>query len=250
LTSQSQVDALRTENFSLAEQNRAQAAQIENFQVHNRNAEGQLARTEESLALAEERLTLTQRQLATYQHQHEQLHEDYQHIADWKSRVSPEVRARLTDISRRCPSLQFDPQTGVSKLDTDILFDSGTEQLRPDGERVLGELVQLMRSSEAKGLKLLIVGHTDDRQISGRPERERYPNNFHLSAGRALAVADQLHRLGLPEERIGVAGFGPTQPVAPNLTAKERQKNRRVEIFVMAPEVPVIGWTESTPSLY
>ena len=32
------------------------------------------------------------------------------------------------------------------------------------------------------------------------------------------------------------------EPVATNGTAKDRQKNRRVEIFVMAPDVPVVGW--------
>ena len=63
-------------------------------------------------------------------------------------------------------------------------------------------------------------------------------------------VRDALRRLGLEPERMGVAGFGPHQPVAPNLTGEDRQKNRRVELFVMAPEVPVIGWTETTPNLY
>ena len=64
------------------------------------------------------------------------------------------------------------------------------------------------------------------------------------------AVSDALRRLGLEPERMGVAGCGLHQPVAPNLTGEDRAKNRRVELFVMAPEVPVVGWTESTPTLY
>ena len=250
LVPKTQVDALRMQNQSLSQQNRAMTAQVENLQVHGRNTEDQLMRTEENLALLEDRLGLNQKQLANYQREREQLHEQFQRVANWGSRVPPEIGNRLAEIARRYPSLQFDPKTGVSKLDTDILFDSGTEELKPGAEKVLQELVQLMKSAEAKDLKLLVVGHTDDRQIAGRPIREKYPNNFHLSAGRALSVADQLHKLGLPEERMGVAGFAQHQPVAPNLATKDRQKNRRVEIFVLAAEVPVIGWTETTPSVY
>ena len=80
--------------------------------------------------------------------------------------------------------------------------------------------------------------------------RERFASNFHLSTARALAVADQLRRQGLSERRIGVAGFGPHQPVAPTPQPGHRQKNRRVEIFVMAPDVPVVGWTDSGSSVY
>jgi chemotaxis protein MotB len=59
-----------------------------------------------------------------------------------------------------------------------------------------------------------------------------------------------MKRAGMPEQCMAVAGFGPYQPIAPNTTAQDRQKNRRVEIFIMAPDVPVVGWSDSTPSVY
>jgi chemotaxis protein MotB len=96
----------------------------------------------------------------------------------------------------------------------------------------------------------MVAGHTDNQLIAGKGVREKYPNNFHLSTGRALAVADRMKRAGLPEQRMAVAGFGASQPIAPNATAQDRQKNRRVEILVMAPDVPVVGWSDSTPSVY
>ena len=34
------------------------------------------------------------------------------------------------------------------------------------------------------------------------------------------------------------------------LDGELRAANRRVELFVMAPDVPLIGWTETTPTLY
>ncbi len=71
-----------------------------------------------------------------------------------------------------------------------------------------------------------------------------------MSAGRALAVADRLRKAGLPEDRMGVAGFGQYQPVSPNDTAESRQKNRRVEIYVLGPETPVVGWKENHDTVY
>jgi chemotaxis protein MotB len=59
-----------------------------------------------------------------------------------------------------------------------------------------------------------------------------------------------MKRAGLPDQRMAVAGFGASQPIAPNATAPERQKNRRVEVFVMAADVPVVGWSDSMPSVY
>jgi len=156
----------------------------------------------------------------------------------------------LADLSRRYPALQFDPSTGASKLDTDILFDSGSAELKPGAEPVLQELAGVLAAPEAHDLRIMVAGHTDDRKLARKPARDKYANNFQLSATRALVVADTLKRFGVEAQRMAVAGVGASQPVAPNVTPEDRQKNRRVELFVMAPEVPVIGWTETTPTLY
>jgi len=246
----SEFHALRSQNAALVERNQDQAARIENLQIHARNIEDQLMRAEENLALLEEQQELQRTQLANYRQEREQLHAQFVGLADWRSRMTPELSGRLAEISRRYPGLEFDPETGVSKLDTDILFDVGTAELKPAAEDLLRDLVGVLKRPEARDLKVMVVGHTDDRRVVKKPARDKYRNNFHLSADRALAVAELMHRLGLPEARMGVAGFGSHQPVAPNLTPKDRQKNRRVEVFVMAPEVPVIGWTETIPSVY
>jgi len=246
----SQVTSLESQNRALVEKNRAQQARIQNLETHSRNVEDQLMRAEEDLAILDEQLGLDRRQLVNYEAERDQLHSQVMGLIRGAAAPGPGIRARLAEISQQHPSLQFDPYTGVSKLDTDLLFDVGHAELKPGADDVLRDLVRLLNSPEGRELKILVVGHTDDRLIAGQPVREKYPNNFHLSANRALAVSDALGRLGLGPERMGVAGFGPHQPVAPNLTDDDRAKNRRVELFVMAPEVPVVGWTESTPTLY
>jgi len=246
----SQLTALKSQNVALVERDHAQAARIENFEIHCRNVEDQLIRAEEDLALLAEQSGLDREQLSNYEAERDQLHAQFTGLIRGRSPLAPEVRRRLEAISRQNPSLQFDPDYGASKLDTDVLFDVGQAELKPGADKVLRDLARLLTSPEGRDLKILVAGHTDNRLVAAKPVREKYPNNFHLSANRALAVCDELARLGVAPERMGVAGFGPHQPIAPNLTDEDRQKNRRVELFVMAPDVPVIGWPESTPDLY
>ena len=247
--SKSQLTTAETQNRVLVQQNRAQLAEIENLKAHTHNTENQLLRTEQELTTLQEQTDLNRKRLANYQQETNQLHEQFQGLSGGRRLPAP-VSQRLIDLSLRYPSLHFDPATGISKLDTDVLFDSGQSELKPAARSMLTELGQILQSPEAKELKVMVVGHTDNQRIAGKSTREKFANNFHLSTGRALAVADLLRGQGLSEQRIGVAGFGPHQPVVSNESPSERQKNRRVEIFVMAPDVPVVGWTESIPGAY
>jgi chemotaxis protein MotB len=245
-----EFNTCQAENRNLSDQNRAQLAELENLKVHSRDLEDRVIRSERQLARLQEQGTLDQKQLETYQHERDGLYEQFKGMAFGRGRMPPELGRQLADLSQRYPNLQFDPATGISKLDTDILFDSGEATLKPGAERLLDELARVLRSSAAGELKIMVTGHTDNQVIVGSAVREKYPNNFHLSTGRALAVADWMRRAGVPEQRLAVAGFGPYQPIATNATAGDRQKNRRVEILVMAADVPVVGWSESTPSVY
>jgi outer membrane protein OmpA-like peptidoglycan-associated protein len=191
-------------------------SEIENLKIHSRNVEDRLIRAEEDLARAD-------------------------NGGRRASTLPPGVSARLADLASRYPILQYDPATGISKFDTDLLFDSGDDRLRPGADRILAEFAELFNSPEASELKIMVVGHADSQGIKGHELRERYPTNWHLSAGRALVVADHLRAAGIPESRMGVAGFGQFQPVASNDSDNTRQRNRRVEIFVLGPETPC-GW--------
>ena len=246
----SQLTSLESQNKALAEKDHAQVARIQNLEVHCRNVEDQLMRAEEDLALLEDQLGLDRTKLENYRAERDQLQAQFTGLIAGRSPLAPEVSGRLAEISQRYPELRFDPNTGVSKLETDILFDDGRAELKPGAEEVLRELAQLLASPDAADLKVLVVGHTDDRLIGTKPVRDKYPNNFYLSAHRALTVCDVLRSQGLDAGRIGLAGFGSHQPVAPNMTEDDRRKNRRAELFVMAPDVPLIGWTETTPTLY
>jgi chemotaxis protein MotB len=246
LVPQSDFNACQSQNRMLSAQSRAQVAEIQNLRTHTRTTEDQLVRTEQELALLQEQVELDQKRLANYKAESGNLQEQFKGLS-LARHLPPAISKQLRDLSARYPNLNFDPATGVSKLDTDVLFDSGQAELKASAQAMLGELAHVLQSPEAGELKVMVVGHTDNQRMT---VHDRFPNNFHLSTARALAVADLMRRQGLAEQRIGVAGFGPHQPVVPNASAGDRQKNRRVEIFVMAPDVPVVGWSDSTPSMY
>jgi chemotaxis protein MotB len=250
LVPKTDLNASQTQNRALGEQNRAQMAEIENLKAHSRTLEERLIRSEQQLAVSQQRTQLDDQQLENFQRERDGLYEHFKSLAAGRGRLPPALSQQLVDLSRRYPSLQFDPESGVSKLDTDILFDSGEAMLKPGASQLLDELVQVLKSPTAGDLKIMVAGHTDGQLVAGKNVRDKFPDNFHLSTARALAVADRMKRAGLPEHRLGIAGFGAYQPIASNSTPQERQKNRRVEIFVMAPDVPVIGWTDSMSSAY
>ena len=74
----------------------------------------------------------------------------------------------------------------------------------------------------------MVSGFTDDRLVRGG-SRE-FPDNWALSAQRALTVTRALIGAGLPSTAVFAAAFGAEQPVASNADAAGRALNRRVEM--------------------
>ena len=99
LASRSDLDGALSRNSVLAEQNRAQLAEIENLKTHGHNTEDQLALSEQKLATLEEQLGLDKQRLANYQAEREKLHEEVQGLANARLPVPPEVNRRLAALS-------------------------------------------------------------------------------------------------------------------------------------------------------
>jgi OmpA-OmpF porin, OOP family len=102
-----------------------------------------------------------------------------------------------------------------------ILFDSGSDRIRPESTPTLKEIAQML--NEHADLKLLIEGHTDNVGDDAF--------NQTLSEKRANAVRDHLiANYGIEASRLQAKGFGETKPVGSNDTPEGRQNNRRVEL--------------------
>ncbi|MGD9644839.1 MAG: flagellar motor protein MotB [Pirellulales bacterium] len=244
------LTACETQARSFAEQNRALLAELENNKAHLHHMEDRVRRAEEDLALLDEESSDDRRKLVNYERERKVLQRQIGGLpGKGDGRIPLGVSARLAELSRRNPDLRYDPETGVAKFDHDVLFASADAVIEHDAEALLREFAGVFQAEDARDLKIMIVGHTDDQAISKKPARNRYRTNWELSTARALSVAEFLRRAGLPEDRMGVAGFAGNQPIAPN-EGIDRARNRRVEIFIIPPEMPVVGWTESMTSLY
>lgn len=103
-----------------------------------------------------------------------------------------------------------------------IHFDVGSDVIRPESIRALATIGDMLR--EHPTLQVCIEVHTDN---VGIPE-----NNRRLSEARALAVVTYLVAKGAEAARVQYKGCGDAQPVAPNDTPLNRQRNRRVELVM------------------
>ena len=83
-----------------------------------------------------------------------------------------------------------------------------------------------------EAITIATIGHSDNVPIAPR-NRDRYADNYALSAARARTVAEYLaERLDVHAEHVSIRGRGPDQPVATNSSAAGRQQNRRVELIM------------------
>lgn len=103
-----------------------------------------------------------------------------------------------------------------------ILFDTGSDRIRPESTPTLEQMGDMMTSHS--DLRIAIVGHTDSMGDDA--------SNQSLSERRAASVRRYLvETYGIDQSRLEDRGRGETEAVADNDTPEGRQQNRRVELI-------------------
>ena len=159
--------------------------------------------------------------------------------------LAQEIEKREAEEQRRIALEQAleDPLTkglvtfrdGRIGISGNVLFELNSDQLQAEGEEVLESLIRPLQAYLEQHDELLMVsGFTDDLPMH---PGNRYQDNWGLSAQRALTVTRTLTELGLPNDRVFAAAFGPHHPAVPNVDAESRAQNRRVEISTV-PRAP------------
>jgi chemotaxis protein MotB len=121
------------------------------------------------------------------------------------------------------------------QLPGDVLFDSGRDVLKKEGQTILLQIAEVVRGdSDLSKRQFQVAGYTDSKPLQGGP----FKDNWGLSAMRARSVLKLLTTPaeggggGLNPKRWSASGYGDTDPVATNETDEGRSKNRRVELVV------------------
>lgn len=117
----------------------------------------------------------------------------------------------------------------ISKLKSDILFDTGKADLKSAAMTNLGQMAAIIKKYPEN--LLTIKGYTDS---TGGAQI-----NQTLSEKRAAAVRDEFVKGGVPSNTINIVGMGPANPIGDNATADGRAQNRRVEVEITVDESKV-----------
>ena len=131
-------------------------------------------------------------------------------IADVQPTVEPSrpQESRLEKLLANIPPIQMP-------------FNSCT--IAPSMRPILDDVAAAWKDNQSQ--KILLTGHTCNIGTS--------EVNMRLGAKRAESVKKELVNRGVSPSKITTESRGDTEPIAPNTTDENRQKNRRVEIKLM-----------------
>ncbi len=175
-----------------------------------------------------------------------------QALAEYKQRADQlaVIEARFRELRSKLDKLnQFGvkvvPRNNrlVVQLPGDILFDSGKDDLKPQGKEVLSQVAEVIRGDkDLNNRYFLVAGHTDNVKY---PPGGYFKDNWGLSVMRARQVVVFLTAEpkagaktgggGLNPRRLAAAGYAEFDPIAGTVeqqSDEDKKKNRRVELVV------------------
>ncbi len=194
-----ELDSLRGTKDELAEVAEKRGSELASVKTNLEASQEELAELRKQRAAAEKRL-------AAYRELNKKLEE-------------------LVDTGKL--SVNFRGGQMVVELPSGVLFPSGRARLSRKGKEALEEVTDIL--IQFKDRRFLIAGHTDDQPIRSK----KFPNNWHLSAERAVSVLEFFVDEGFVPENLAAAGYGEHSPVAPNDSKENRALNRRIEIILV-----------------
>jgi chemotaxis protein MotB len=155
-----------------------------------------------------------------------------------ESNAKDEMDELYSEVNRLLESEGLSKQISVEKSERgvlltfqdNLLFDNGKAILKPEVKSILSSLGVILKNHDKK---IRIEGHTDNVPI----KNAAFPSNWELSTARAISVVNY-YTQELPDDKkilpnkFEVAGLAEFNPVAPNDSEENKQKNRRIEIIV------------------
>lgn len=113
----------------------------------------------------------------------------------------------------------------------DILFKENSVELTPEGDKVLDEVINVLKKYK---VYLVVRGHS----AKGETGQPTYPSKWELSSARATSVIRYIiEKGGIDPTLIRSVAYADTRPLVPETAPDAAIKNRRVEFYFHRPEV-------------
>jgi chemotaxis protein MotB len=235
--SEEEWQAKLRENENLQKQLSAEKAAHEKAESDVTDARTQIEQLRQELKKAGVDLSNLNANLAEQRAALEKLRSDKAQLDEIRKRFEA-LKQKLESLTKLGLNVTVRNNKMTIQLPGDVLFDSGRTDLKKEGRDILLKVADVIRNDkELNARAFQVAGHTDNKPLGGGP----YKDNWGLSAMRAREVLTFLVGPnegkppggGLPPNHWSAAGYGDTDPIAPNDKPEDMQKNRRVELVVL-----------------
>ncbi|MDR3529074.1 MAG: OmpA family protein [Rhodopila sp.] len=160
------------------------------------------------------------------QSKYDALQAQNQQLQQQNASMSEQIAADKTQISRLQGAIKY-------TVNSDLLFPSGGWQMSAQGKQIIARMAAKLVPTQQN--KIMVNGYTDNAPIGPALQQQGITSNEMLSQKRAENVMEFLVSQGMKPDLVEAHGYGDTQPVASNNTAKGRAENRRVELTLASP---------------
>jgi chemotaxis protein MotB len=113
-------------------------------------------------------------------------------------------------------------------LPHDVLFASGSVELKPEGQELISELTEEIK---LQPYQIAVLGFTDNVPV-GPKMQAQFPSNWEVAGARAASVVRLMQAEGVPSAQLVAVSQGENQPIASNDTAEGRAQNRRIDVRI------------------
>ncbi|MEO6974266.1 MAG: flagellar motor protein MotD [Gallionella sp.] len=171
---------------------------------------------------------LVDKRTARLVEQQRRIQERMQNLAsDLNLALLPQIRQHQVNINPTKRGVMIN-------ISASSLFKTGEAEIQPGALEVLRQVSAVLHNEK---LPIEVEGHTDDIPIM----TAQFPSNWELSSARASSVVRMMIKNGVPEDRMAAVGLASNHPLVPNDTPEDRDKNRRVSITIVAPDLERSG---------
>jgi chemotaxis protein MotB len=232
---QAQQASLNLQIDSVSEEKQALLHRLQDEQQRRLQLQDQVAQVNQDIDSKAEALSDATQGL-------EQLQSTLDEIRAQKDREAAEFAALKKQLEQELNQtqvqvIQLKNQMRVINLTSEVLFNSGSAEIKPAGQKVLALIASTLNNYPNR--QIFIEGHTDDVPIG---KNSIYRSNWELSSARAISAVEILQENNqVSPERLKVVGHGEFKPVTSNATQEGRRLNRRIEIRLLPESAGLSG---------